>query len=605
MQPQCCILRMNYDIYSSKGLKQIDEAFLKFSQENPGNLIHSSRLLEQFLATIFPIQQFLDAHYKEASDQKILYEFKRQFIQRRAVRKYAKEDVKLTDCAQWDKMDPLELACLVLSLLKDEAINKEELDKLMRYAAYKAYFDPSHPVFQLPQKLDFENLLTGYKPKDPHDQANYCIYCAGQNKDSCRTGLPEQTNPLGNKLTGCPLGQKVSEMNYLYSEGHILASIAVAMIDNPLVAATGSRVCNDCVKSCIFQKQDQVDTPTIESQIVRSVLALPYGAEIYYLLTRWNPLDNYMAKENSPGMALVTGMGPAGFAMAYYLLREGHSVTGIDALEIDQLPQEFLKPIHNWQETVGTYEPQGFGGVAEYGITDRWDKTNLLLIRMVLERFKNFELIGSTRLGQDKTIAAALEEFNYIALCLGAGKPYVPEVKNIDAKGVYSAFDFLMDVNLGKPVDLGPPVVVLGGGLTSIDCCLEAIKLCPDVSILYRKSINASPSYRENHDELQIALSKGVKFIENTNLDEIAVDENGHIKSVNNIPARSLIYAIGTNYNDEIIKAEEAIVKANSSRIGIFGDLDPTYIGSVVKAIASSKNGYKKVSAIISGINSQ
>jgi NADPH-dependent glutamate synthase beta subunit-like oxidoreductase len=144
----------------------------------------------------------------------------------------------------------------------------------------------------------------------------------------------KKTNPLGNKLSGCPLGQKISEMNYLYSRGHVIAALAVTMIDNPLVAATGDRVCNDCIKSCIFQKQDQVDIPTIESQMMKDILSLPYGAEIYYLLSRWNPLDNYIVKENMPGKALVVGMGPSGFALAYYLLREGHEVDAIDGMEI-------------------------------------------------------------------------------------------------------------------------------------------------------------------------------------------------------------------------------------------------------------------------------
>ena len=32
-------------------------------------------------------------------------------------------------------------------------------------------------------------------------------------------------------------------------------ALAVAMIDNPFVASTGHRICNDCMKSCIYQKQ--------------------------------------------------------------------------------------------------------------------------------------------------------------------------------------------------------------------------------------------------------------------------------------------------------------------------------------------------------------
>ena len=54
---------------------------------------------------------------------------------------------------------------------------------------------------------------------------------------------------------------------------------------------TGHRICNDCMKSCIYQKQEPVNIPQIETGVLTDVLALPWGVEIYGLLTRWNPLN--------------------------------------------------------------------------------------------------------------------------------------------------------------------------------------------------------------------------------------------------------------------------------------------------------------------------
>ncbi len=45
------------------------------------------------------------------------------------------------------------------------------------------------------------------------------------------------------------------------------------------------------MKSCIFQKQDPVDIPQVETRSLKDVLELPWGFEIYGLLTRWNPLN--------------------------------------------------------------------------------------------------------------------------------------------------------------------------------------------------------------------------------------------------------------------------------------------------------------------------
>ena len=58
-----------------------------------------------------------------------------------------------------------------------------------------------------------------------------------------------------------------------------------------MAAATGHRICNDCMKSCIFQKQEPVDIPQVETRTLKDVLELPWGFEIYSLLTRWNPLE--------------------------------------------------------------------------------------------------------------------------------------------------------------------------------------------------------------------------------------------------------------------------------------------------------------------------
>src|SRR5205823_2725941 len=98
-------------------------------------------------------------------------------------------------------------------------------------------------------------------------------------------------NPLGIELEGCPLNEKISEAHLLKREGHGVGALAMIMVDNPLCAGTGHRICNDCMKSCICQKQTPVNIPQIETSILSDVLQLPYGFEIYSLLARWNPLN--------------------------------------------------------------------------------------------------------------------------------------------------------------------------------------------------------------------------------------------------------------------------------------------------------------------------
>ena len=146
---------------------------------------------------------------------------------------------------------------------------------------------------------------------------------------------------------------------------------------------TGHRICNDCMKACIFQKQEPVNIPMVETAALTDVLALPWGFEIYGLLTRWNPLNvrQPYARPYVGRNMLVVGMGPAGYTLAHYLLNEGFGVVGVDGLKIEPFPDELvgrkghaLKPIHDWRALTRQLDEriqEGFGGVSEYGITVR------------------------------------------------------------------------------------------------------------------------------------------------------------------------------------------------------------------------------------------
>ena len=349
-------------------------------------------------------------------------------------------------------------------------------------------------------------------------ETHYCIFCHKQNKDSCRTGMIDKKmdaatqrhdmakdlriakDPLEVELHGCPLEQKISEMNLLKSQGLSIAALAVVVIDNPMVAGTGHRICNDCMKACIYQKQDAVDIPQVETKALKDVLSLPYGFEIYSLLTRWNPLnlENPLPKLLSGKKVLIAGLGPAGYTLAHYLLNDGHIVVAIDGLKIEPLDAEIsgvdaggkftkFKPIKFVEEI---YEPLqsrvigGFGGVAEYGITSRWDKNFLKIIRLLLERRQNFRMFGGLRFGSSITDLQAFNEygFDHVALCIGAGKPNIIEFKGNFAKGVRMASDFLMALHMGGAykkelltnLQIRMPIIVIGGGLTATDVACEA-----------------------------------------------------------------------------------------------------------------------------------
>src|SRR5450432_1517456 len=126
-------------------------------------------------------------------------------------------------------------------------------------------------------------------------------------------------------------------MHWLRKQGEVIASLAMIMLDNPMCPGTGHRICNDCMKGCIFQKQDPVNIPENETGILTEVLNLPYGFEIYSLLTRFNPINKKrpFALPYNGNDVLVVGLGPAGYTLGHYLANEGFGIVGIDGLKLE------------------------------------------------------------------------------------------------------------------------------------------------------------------------------------------------------------------------------------------------------------------------------
>lgn len=657
------------DLYKDEGLKKLDKIFTEFFvKENAGlcakfydsynpntqDLLAAALILEKFLVKLFDVEK--ENKKLKESHQKLnqIYLVRREFVQREIAKKFSDcENINGFEILQKLGLENLEITDLEIELSK-QILAKNNLEDLINYTRYALYskegrkFHKNGALFILPKRTDLQNLInleidvrkrnnfnltdSGYSLNRVQGEANYCIFCHNQNKDSCRKGLCDaktgeiKIDDLGMKLDGCPLDEKISEMNLLKSQAFSIAALAVACLDNPMIAGTGHRICNDCMKSCIYQKQEPVDIPQIETRVLKDVLQLSYGFEIYSLLTRWNPLALQKTPKQKTGKKiLVCGLGPAGYTLSHYLLNSGHEVVAIDGLKIEPLNPEIsginydktrcdFKPIKYLDEIYENLQNRhisGFGGVAEYGITVRWDKNFLKIIRLLLERRENFSMFGGIRFGSSITDEIAFNQygFDHVALCLGAGRPNIIDIKNNFSKGIRSSSDFLMSLqltgafreNLFTNLQVRMPAIVIGGGLTAVDTACEvkayyqiqikkfahkveilgkekvfsilndeekliaeeffnhAEKLKAgiddflDVKILYRKKIQDSPAYRLNHQELNKAFEEEIKFVENAIPLEAEIDEFYHIKSlktnIGNFACRSLFVAAGTTPN--------------------------------------------------------
>ncbi len=646
------------------------------------------------------------------------------------------------------------------------------LSRMMRFLETSLHVRLAHPEgkrrirgwssFRLPEKLDFNALVEtvrpdaslperrvgppdrhrrrdGFKLTDPRmsprgvqEETQYCLICHERDKDSCSKGFFDaktstfQKNPLGVPLTGCPLDEKISEMHVMRRRGDSVAALAIICVDNPMCPGTGHRICNDCMKGCIFQKQSPVDIPQAETGVLTDVLDLPWGFEVYSLLTRWNPLNirrPYTLPYNGKNV-LIVGLGPAGYTLAHYLANEGFGVAAIDGLKIEPIDGE-LVPIESYAALKQPLDERplgGFGGVSEYGITVRWDKNFLRVIALTLARRENFRVFGGVRFGGtvDAEEAFAMG-FDHVAVAAGAGRPTIVGMTNNMIRGIRQASDFLMALQLTGAfkrnglanLQAELPAVVIGGGLTAIDTATELLayypieaertleryetlvlergeenvraifdaeeqeildrllahggavrrerreaaargdapdfaRLCREwggVSIVYRRTMEESPAYRLNHEEIIKALEEGISFVETLDPVEAVPDEYGKLRAMRfrrtsgelvELPARSCLVAAGTTPNITYAKEKPGTLPLDEKRrffaphrlseengkktlvpcqpldpggiftgvdhggkfMTYFGDNHPRYNGNVVKAMASARDGYRWITRL-------
>lgn len=211
----------------------------------------------------------------------------------------------------------------------------------------------------------------------------------------------------------------------------------------------------------------------------------------------------------------VIGAGPAGLTCAGDLAKMGYDVTIFEALH-------------------------KAGGVLVYGIPE----FRLPKDRVVAKEIENVKCLGvrietNVIVGRSVTIEDLMtkEGFDAIFIGSGAGLPMFMNIPGEQAKGVFSANEFLTRNNLMKayrddydtPIVKGKNVVVVGGGNVAMDAARTALRLGADVHIVYRRSEAELPARAE---EVHHAKEEGIHFELLTNPVEILTDENDFVRGI-------------------------------------------------------------------------
>ncbi len=276
-------------------------------------------------------------------------------------------------------------------------------------------------------------------------------------------------------MTACPAGVNVKSYVSLISSGRFAQALAVVKEKNPFPGICG-RVCpHPCEEHCT---RGEVDAPLAIASLKRFVAD--------YELR--NPTENPgpLPRSRDEKIAVV-GSGPAGLTVANDLIRKGFGVT-----VFEQLPQA--------------------GGMMLAGIPSYRLPRDIIRVEVEAIERLGVKIKTNTRIAGPAAIDKLFEKgFSAVFLGIGAHRGRKLAIAGESKyEGFHDAISFLHSVNLGKPLQPGKRVIVVGGGSSAFDSARTAIRLgSQEITILYRRTRQEMPATAE---EIAVAEPEGIKL---------------------------------------------------------------------------------------------
>ena len=267
----------------------------------------------------------------------------------------------------------------------------------------------------------------------------------------------------------CPVELDIPGYVSLIKEGKFIEAYCLIKQRNPFPSVCG-RVCHHpCEFKC---RRAQIDEPIAIRDLKRFVADYAFEHGVEYVP---------QVKERKEERVAIIGAGPAGLSAAWDLSIEGYQVTVFDALPVA-------------------------GGMLAVGIPEYRLPKDILR-----KEVQDVEKLGvDIRLNTPiHDIDSLLKEgYQAVFIAVGAHKGAKMEIPGEDLGGIYDAIEFLKEANLGKEIQVGKRVAVIGGGNSAIDSARVALrKGAEEVHIFYRRERRDMPAIAE---EVEAAEEEGI-----------------------------------------------------------------------------------------------
>ncbi|MCQ2505561.1 MAG: FAD-dependent oxidoreductase [Lachnospiraceae bacterium] len=280
--------------------------------------------------------------------------------------------------------------------------------------------------------------------------------------------------------TACPAHVAVQGYIKKASQGKYQEALALIKRQNPFPAVCGA-VCNRrCEDACTRCKIDQ--SVSIDA-IKRFIAEQDLNAETRYIPPVVIPASIHM--DHFDDKIAIIGGGPAGMTAAFYLAEKGYK------------PTVFEK----------NAEP---GGMLRYGIPSYKLDKKVLAAEIDVMKEMGVTVKTGIEVGKDITLDELRKEGYkafYIAIGCSAGRR--PGVPNDNAKGTYTAIDYLHEANCGD-VPFNGRVVVVGGGNVAIDA--SRVSARSGAASVYQVCLESEKEMPASLEEITEAGEDGVKI---------------------------------------------------------------------------------------------
>lgn len=243
----------------------------------------------------------------------------------------------------------------------------------------------------------------------------------------------------------CPVHTNAGGYVSLIAQGRHQEAYELARRPNPFASVCGRICAHPCEAAC---RRGAIDAP-IQIRALKRVVNERHGIEAASFDRILEVVERPRPKAERPGRVAVLGAGPAGLACAHDLALMGHAVTVFDAATVA-------------------------GGMMRLGIPE------YRLPRTVMEREIEFiawlgvDIRLGVEIGRDLTFADLVRDHDAVFLAPGCRRGRSLKLPGVELKGVLTAIDFLVNVNLGVPIEIGERVVVVGGGNVAYDVARSA-----------------------------------------------------------------------------------------------------------------------------------